>query len=90
YDYTLDAMRAVMEAMAGSRFVIDPDLLAWRHALMQEPAAQAAIVRIVRSDLTYPEDAIASLKMKTLVVAGKEDKIAVPARNQRYLELIAN
>ncbi|WP_065063610.1 alpha/beta fold hydrolase [Paraburkholderia tropica] len=90
YDYTLDAMRAVMETMAGSRFVIDPDLLAWRHALMQDPAAQAAIVRIVRSDLTYPEDAIASLKMKTLVVAGKEDKIAVPARNQRYLELIAN
>ncbi|SDC47782.1 alpha/beta fold hydrolase [Paraburkholderia lycopersici] len=90
YDYTLESMRTVMQTMTGSRFEIDEQLLQHRHSLMQEPSAQAAIVRIVRSDLTYPEDAIASVKTRTLVVAGKEDKIAVPARNQRYLELLEN
>ncbi|CAG9243243.1 2-hydroxy-6-oxo-6-(2'-aminophenyl)hexa-2, 4-dienoic acid hydrolase [Paraburkholderia unamae] len=90
YDYTRESMRAVMQTMTGSQFEIDEALLQHRHVLMQEPSAQAAIVKIVRSDLTYPEDSIASVKTQTLVVAGKEDKIAVPARNQRYLELLKN
>lgn len=90
YDFTVEGMRAVMETMTGSKFKIDEDALMYRHSLMQDPAAQKCIIKIVRSDLTYPESAIASIKHHTLVVAGKEDKIAVPARNQRYLELIEN
>ena len=90
YDYTLGAMRAVMETLTGSRFKVEEHVLQYRHALMQDPAAQAAIVRIVRSDLSYPEERIASVTTPTLVVGGKEDKIAVPARNFRYLELIEN
>ncbi|SAL80828.1 Alpha/beta hydrolase [Caballeronia arvi] len=90
YDYTLEAMRAVMQTLTGSRFKVEDEVLQYRHALMQDPAAQAAITRIARSDLTYPEEQIAAVKTPTLVVAGKEDKIAVPARNVRYLELLEN
>lgn len=90
YDNTLEGMRMVMTAMTGSRYQIDENALRYRDALMQDPAARSAIVKIVRSDLTYSEGKIASVKIPTLVVAGKEDKVAVPARNQRYLELLDN
>ncbi|MBF8803523.1 alpha/beta fold hydrolase [Pseudomonas asiatica] len=90
YDFSIEGMRLIMETMTGSKYQIDPQALQYRHELMQEPSAQKAIIPIVRSDLTYPEDAVATIQHRTLVVAGKEDKIAVPARNLRYLELIEN
>lgn len=90
YDYTLEGMRTVMRTLGGSHFRIDEDVLCYRDALMQDPAARKAISVIVRSDLTYPEAAIAEVKVPTLVVAGKEDKISVPERNVRFLELLEN
>jgi 2-hydroxy-6-oxo-6-(2'-aminophenyl)hexa-2,4-dienoate hydrolase len=90
YDGTVEGMRAVMAALTGSRFKIEEEAVQYRDSLMQDPAARAAIGTIVRSDLTYPEEKIAAIRLPTLVVAGKEDKVAIPARNQRYLELLDN
>jgi len=90
YDNTLEGMRMIMRVMTGPRYQIDEDALHYRHALMQDPAARLAISSIVRSDLTYAEEKIAAVKTPTLVVAGKKDKIAIPARNRRYLELLEN
>jgi len=90
YDGTVEGMHTVMAALTGSRFKIEEDSVRYRDALMRDPAARVAIGTIVRSDLTYSEDKIAAIKHPTLVVAGKEDKVAIPARNQRYLELLDN
>ncbi len=90
YDGTLEGMRAIMKAMAGSRFEIDEELLRYRDAIMQDPDARAVIGKIMRSDLTYSEERIASVKHPTLVVSGMEDHVCIPARTLRYLELLGN
>ncbi|PRX27298.1 pimeloyl-ACP methyl ester carboxylesterase [Paraburkholderia sp. BL18I3N2] len=90
YDYTLEGMQRIMDAMVGSRHVVDPDLVQYRHEIMQNEDAQRAIQYIIRSKLTYEHDQIASVKTPTLVVGGKEDKVAVLARTYGYLELLEN
>jgi len=90
YDYTKEAMRRLMQNLGGSRYQIDESLLMYRHSLMQEPAAQAAIDVIRRSHLVYEREQIAAVKTPTLVVGGKDDKIAVLARTYGYLELMDN
>ncbi|WP_016835783.1 alpha/beta fold hydrolase [Herbaspirillum lusitanum] len=90
YDYTREAMRVLMKALAGPRYVIDEELLNYRHELMQDPAAQKAIDVIRRSKITYFKDVISSIKLPTLVVGGKEDQVAILARTYGYLELIEN
>ena len=90
YDHTVEAMRRLMRNLGGSRYEIDESLLMYRHALMQEPAAQVAIDVIRRSHLVYEREQIAAVRTPTLVVGGKEDKIAVLARTYGYLELMEN
>jgi 2-hydroxy-6-oxo-6-(2'-aminophenyl)hexa-2,4-dienoate hydrolase len=90
YDYTLEGMRRIMHAMVGSRHVVDPALVQYRHEIMQNEDAQRAIQHITRSKLTYERDQIASVKTPTLVVGGKEDKVAVLERTYGYLELLDN
>lgn len=90
YDYTEPAMRVLMRTLGGSRFEINEALLRYRHELMLEPAARKAIEVIRRSTLTYAPEMIAKVKTRTLVVGGKEDKIAILARTYGYLELLEN
>ncbi|WP_397476281.1 alpha/beta fold hydrolase [Pusillimonas sp.] len=90
YDFTLEAMRTVVKTLTGSQYVPSDEVILYRHELMQDPEAQAALLQIVRSKLVYDESQIAQVKTPTLVVSGKEDQIAVPARSQRYLELLEN
>lgn len=90
YDFTLEAMRIVVKTLTGSKYVPSEEVILYRHELMQDPKAQAALIPIVRSKLFYDESEIAQVKTPTLVVSGKEDQIAVPARSQRYLELLDN
>lgn len=90
YDYTLEGMHRIMRAMVGSRHVVDPELVQYRHEIMQNEDAQRAIQHITRSKLTYEREQIASVKTPTLVVGGKEDKVAVLARTYGYLELLEN
>ena len=94
YDFTRDGMRRVMEILTGPDYRIDEDLLEYRYELTLQPDTRMALGAIgkatKKSGLTYPEEDVAKVQTPTLVVGGKEDKIAVLARNYRYLELLEN
>jgi pimeloyl-ACP methyl ester carboxylesterase len=94
YDYTLDGMRRLVSALAGPKFEITDELVAYRHALTVQPGGREAIAAIaahMKTDgMIYPREAIAAIQTPTLVVGGKEDKIAVLARTYGYLDLIPN
>lgn len=90
YDFTLEGMERIMHAMVGSRHVVDPLLVEYRHEIMQNEDARVAIQHLVKSKLTYEREQIASVKVPTLVVGGKEDKVAVLARTYGYLGLLEN
>ncbi len=90
FDFTRDGMRRLMGALAGPRFAIDERLVDYRLALACEPGARAALLAMRAGKLTYPESEVAKVKVPTLVVGGKLDRIAVPARIYRFLELLEN
>jgi len=94
YDFTPEGMRKIMLGLTGSRYQMDEELLHYRHKLTLEPDARRALAAINKANaaegLTYPEEAIRTVKTPTLVVGGKEDKIAILARNYRFLELLEN
>jgi len=90
FDFTRDGMRRLMEALAGPGYTIDERLVDYRLALACEPAARAALLAMRAGKLTYPESEVARIKVPTLVVGGKLDRIAVPARVYRFLELLEN
>ena len=94
YDYTLDGMRRMMRVLAGPDYEVDENLASSRHELSLDPATKSAMTAIIadsrQGGLTYEDDAIRQIKTPTLVVGGKEDQIAIPARNYRFLELLDN
>ena len=90
FDFTKEGMRKLMRALAGPSYPIDEALLEYRFALASEPAAKAALAAMRSGKLTYPEEEIAQVKVPTLVVGGKLDRIAVLARTYRFLELLEN
>jgi pimeloyl-ACP methyl ester carboxylesterase len=94
YDYTPEGMRRLVGVLTGPNYQASEELIAYRHALTLQPGAReasAAIQAHMRDDpMTYPREAIAGVQTPTLVVGGKEDKIAVLARTYGYLELIPN
>jgi 2-hydroxy-6-oxo-6-(2'-aminophenyl)hexa-2,4-dienoate hydrolase len=90
FDFTRDGMRRLMEALAGPGYRIDEHLVDYRLKLACEPAARTALLAMRTGKLTYPENEVAQIKVPTLVVGGKLDRIAVPARIYRFLELLEN
>lgn len=90
YDYTIEGMRRIVSALTAPGFEIDEQSVEYRHTLMQDAAARAALKAIVAHKLTYDRDAIATVRTPTLVVGGKEDQVAVLARTYGYLELLEN
>lgn len=94
YDYTPEGMRRLVGVLAGPDFEITDELVRYRHALTMQPGAREAMGAVhehMKADpMVYPPEAIASVKTPTLVVGGKLDQIAIPARIQGFLELIPN
>jgi pimeloyl-ACP methyl ester carboxylesterase len=90
FDFTRDGMRRLIAALTGPDYTIDERLVDYRLALACEPAARAALLAMRAGKLTYPESEVAKVKVPTLVVGGKLDRIAVPARIYRFLELLEN
>jgi 2-hydroxy-6-oxo-6-(2'-aminophenyl)hexa-2,4-dienoate hydrolase len=90
FDFTREGMRRLIAALAGPGYPIDERLVDYRLTLACEPAARAALLAMRSGKLTYPESEIAKIKVPTLVVGGKLDRIAVPARVYRFLELLEN
>jgi 2-hydroxy-6-oxo-6-(2'-aminophenyl)hexa-2,4-dienoate hydrolase len=90
FDFTREGMRRLMGALAGPGYALDERLVDYRLALACEPAARAALLAMRAGKLSYPESEVAKVKVPTLVVGGKLDRIAVPARIYRFLELLEN
>lgn len=94
YDYTPEGMRRLIGVLAGPRFTIEDDMVTYRHALTMQPGAKEAMgslhAAMAKDGMTFPREEIASVEVETLVVGGKEDQIAVPARIYGYLELMPN
>ena len=94
YDFSVEGMRKIMLALTGPRYRMDETLLRYRHELTLDPdtkRALTAINEVNRAEgMSYSEEAIRSVKTPTLVVGGKEDQVAVLARNYRFLELLQN
>ncbi len=90
YDFTLEGMRRTMQALTGPGYVVDEVLARYRYELTLTHEARRAIEAIRISKLTYEREQIAQVATPTLVVGGKEDKIAVLARTYGYLELLPN
>jgi 2-hydroxy-6-oxo-6-(2'-aminophenyl)hexa-2,4-dienoate hydrolase len=90
YDFTVEGMRRVVRNLTGASYAVDEGLLRYRHELTLADDARAALAAIRGNKLTYPSEEIAKVLTPTLVVGGKEDKIAVLARTYGYLELLQN
>jgi 2-hydroxy-6-oxo-6-(2'-aminophenyl)hexa-2,4-dienoate hydrolase len=90
YDFTVEGMRRVMETLTGPGYAIDEDLLRYRYELTLPAEARAAIAGLRGAPLTYDPADIAKVKTPTLVVGGKNDKIAILARTYGFLELLEN
>lgn len=95
YDFTLDGMQRLVDALTGPRFRPSPELVRLRFELSIQPEtrrAYEAIMQWIRDQggLAYPEEAIRRVRTPTLVVNGKND-IVVPLRNAyRFLDLLDN
>jgi 2-hydroxy-6-oxo-6-(2'-aminophenyl)hexa-2,4-dienoate hydrolase len=90
YDFTAEGMRQIMNVLTGEHYVIDEDLLKYRVNLTLMPGAREAIQAIKSNVLTYEKEALARIEIPSLVVGGKEDRIAVLARTYGYLEILRN
>ena len=91
YDFTREGMRRLMRTLTGPGYEIDESLLEYRFQLTLPPEARRALAAIRDAGkLTYEREAIERVQTPTLVVGGKEDKIAVLARTYGYLEVLKN
>lgn len=94
YDFTVDGMRRVIAALANPGFVATEEQVQYRYELSIRPATRAAYTAILdfsrKYGLVYPEEDIARIKTRTLVVNGKEDQVTPIAHAYRFLELLEN
>ena len=95
YDFTRDGMVRLIRALTNDGFVIDEDVVRYRHEMSLDPDTRRAYGAAMgwikqQGGLFYEEDFISRVRHPTLVVNGKEDKV-VPLRNAlRFLELISD
>ena len=95
YEPSVEAMRKIMDYFAFSRALITDELAEVRYRASVEPGFQesysamfpAPRQRWVDSMVT-PEEDIASLGQRTLIVHGREDQVIPLANSYRLLELI--
>tara|TARA_R110001592_G_scaffold363371_1_gene685461 strand:+ start:66744 stop:67595 length:852 start_codon:yes stop_codon:yes gene_type:complete len=95
YDFTPAGMRRIISSLANPDFPIEDDLITYRYQLSIDPEVRAGYSAFMRwigeqNGLHRPEEFIARLKHKTLVVHGKEDKVVPLSSGLRLLELIDN
>ncbi|MGE0294540.1 MAG: alpha/beta fold hydrolase [Hyphomonadaceae bacterium] len=95
YDFTLEGMRRIVAALTNDDFVPDEELIRYRLDLSLQPAQKAAFAATMkllkaRSGLHLEEERIASVKHRTLIVNGKDDKVIPVTMAYRFLELLEN
>jgi 2-hydroxy-6-oxo-6-(2'-aminophenyl)hexa-2,4-dienoate hydrolase len=95
YDYTLEGMHRLIEALTGSRFKVSEELVRLRYELSIEPETRRAYTATMewirrQGGLFYAEETIARVATPTLVVNGKNDFVVPLANAYRFLELLPN
>ncbi|WP_454834439.1 alpha/beta fold hydrolase [Pseudomonas lini] len=95
YDFSLLGMERVVASLTHSGFEVPPEFVAYRHQLSIAPAVQSAYKATLawikqNGGLHYPEDAVMAVKVESLVVNGKDDKVVPLSEGYRFLELLEN
>lgn len=95
YDFTFEGMKRIVEALTNDNYVPDERMVQYRlEVSLQEAQAKAfaktmqALVK--REGLHLDPDEIATIRQRTLVVNGKNDKVVPMEQGYRYLQLIPN
>ena len=91
---TRENMEKLIRVLTNDEFPIDPAMVEHRMSLVESPGTMpaygATMKWVAENGLVYPEDEIRKVKHKTLVIAGKEDKVVTPNVNWRFSELLEN
>jgi 2-hydroxy-6-oxo-6-(2'-aminophenyl)hexa-2,4-dienoate hydrolase len=93
YDFTRDGMVRLIRALVNDKFVIDDALVSYRYALATDPDTRRAYVAMMgwireQGGLAYDPETLRRVKVPTLIVNGKMDKV-VPLENAyTFLSLI--
>lgn len=95
YDFTEAGMRRIISSLANPDFPIEDDYITYRHQLSIDPGVRTGYSAFMswieeQKGLHRPEEFIAKLKHKTLVVHGKQDMVVPLSSAYRLLELIEN
>ena len=95
YDFTEKGIRRIISSLANPNFKPDDDLISYRHQLSIDPEVRkgySAFMRWIESQggLHRPEEFIAKLKHKTMVLHGKDDAVVPLSSGYRLLDLIEN
>lgn len=95
YDFTPEGMRKLIGVLTNPEFGVSEEMVdyRWKRSIDEDTRkAYGATMGRIREEggLTLPEDQIASIKHKTLVIGGKQDMIVPLPQIYRFLELIEN
>lgn len=94
YDFTIEGMRAIIGVLANPGFIPSNDQVEYRFEMSLRPelrvAYQATMGWVRENGLFYPDEAIAAVGTRTLVVNGKEDKVVPVEQAYEFLALLEN
>jgi 2-hydroxy-6-oxo-6-(2'-aminophenyl)hexa-2,4-dienoate hydrolase len=93
YDFSRDGMRTIIKSLTNDHFKIDESMVDYRHKLSIEPDTKAAYTAQQgwireRKGLYTDEAVFRAVRVPTLIVSGKEDKVVPVTSAYRMLELI--
>jgi pimeloyl-ACP methyl ester carboxylesterase len=94
YDFTVEGMRAIIGVLANPGFIPSDEQVEYRFQMSLRPrlrtAYKATMGWVRENGLHYPDDAIAAVKTRTLVVNGKQDKVVPIDQAYEFLALLEN
>lgn len=94
YDFTIEGMRAIIGVLANPGFIPSDDQVRYRFEMSLRPqlrtAYKATMGWVREHGLYYPDDQIAAVKTRTLVVNGKEDRVVPIEQAYEFLALLEN
>lgn len=95
YDFTEAGIRRIISSLANPDFNPSDDLVSYRHQLSVDPETRAGYSAFMgwigsQNGLHRPDEFIAQVKHKSLVLHGKDDAVVPLSSAHRLLELIDN
>lgn len=93
YDFTLEGMRKIVQGLTNDSFQLDPALVQYRYELSIKPDVRSGYIATQnwireRGGLYCDEERLRQIRVPTLIVSGKDDKVVPVTSAYRMLELI--